>query len=155
MKSLRRGRVSSLLLVAIFGFGYSRSKPESSSPQEGTNAASSSESTLIRASDSPADEDSREPELNATPDGRIILSWVQRIDAKRYALRTSMRDINGWSEARTVAFHGWRVSASKCILPGRNSANLQECASLRRTSALTNETFPTEFDGKIKPVLEI
>jgi len=104
MKSLRRVRVCSLLLVAIFVFGCSRSRPDSSSSQEGTNAASSSESSLIiRASDSPADEDSREPELNATPDGRIILSWVQKIGAKRYALRTSMRDGKGWSEARTVA----------------------------------------------------
>jgi hypothetical protein len=104
MKSLRRVRVCSLLLVAIFVFGCSRSGPNSSSSQNGTNASPSSESSLIiRASDSPADEDSREPELNATADGRIILSWVQRIGAKRYALRTSMRDINGWSEARTVA----------------------------------------------------
>jgi len=57
----------------------------------------------IRATDSPTEGDSREPELNATHDGRIILSWVEKTSAKRYALRTSTRDGNGWSEVRTVA----------------------------------------------------
>ncbi|MCA1604144.1 MAG: glycoside hydrolase, partial [Acidobacteria bacterium] len=45
----------------------------------------------------------REPDLYSTHDGRIILSWVEKIDAKHYALRTSMRNDSGWSEARTVA----------------------------------------------------
>lgn len=104
MRDLRRVRDCSLLLVAIFIFGCSRSTPSSSSSQNGTNAGSSSESSLIiRASDSPTNGDSREPELNATQDGRIILSWVEKIGSKRYALRTSTRNENGWSEARTVA----------------------------------------------------
>lgn len=47
--------------------------------------------------------DSREPDLTATPDGRIILSWVEKVDAKRYALRLSQRDGNGWSSVATVA----------------------------------------------------
>ncbi|MGH9959519.1 MAG: sialidase family protein, partial [Pyrinomonadaceae bacterium] len=57
----------------------------------------------IRASDSPTDGDSREPDLYATQDGRIILSWVEKIGAKRYALRTAARDASGWSDARIVA----------------------------------------------------
>lgn len=58
---------------------------------------------VIRPTDSPATGDAREPELSTTTDGRIILSWVEKLDEKRYALRTALRDQAGWSEARTVA----------------------------------------------------
>ena len=102
MKGLRKVRSYSLLLVAIFIFSCSRSAPGPSSSQTRPNA-SPEISLIVRASDSPAGGDSREPELNATQDGRIILSWVEKIGDKRYALRTSTRDGNGWSEARTVA----------------------------------------------------
>jgi len=57
----------------------------------------------IRASDSPAGVDSREPELTATTDGRIILSWIEKVGAKRYALRFATRDAGQWSPAGTVA----------------------------------------------------
>ena len=58
---------------------------------------------VIRATESPAAGDSREPELNATSDGRIILSWVENVGDKRYALRTATRDQSGWSKPQTVA----------------------------------------------------
>lgn len=57
----------------------------------------------IRATQSPADGDSREPELTVTHDGRVILSWVEKIDEKQYALRTAALDGSGWSAAQTVA----------------------------------------------------
>ncbi|HKO44933.1 MAG TPA: sialidase family protein [Pyrinomonadaceae bacterium] len=57
---------------------------------------------MIKPSESPINGDSREPELSATPDGRIILSWVEKVGEKRYALRTAVRDAKGWSEAQTV-----------------------------------------------------
>ena len=57
----------------------------------------------VRESDSPAGQDSREPELFATTDGRVILSWVEQVGGKRYALRFAARDAAGWSQARTVA----------------------------------------------------
>jgi len=79
-----------LLLLVVLVFGCNRSvAPESS--------------LTITATKSPANGDSREPDLTATPDGRIILSWVEKLDATRYALRASVRDQNGWSETRTVA----------------------------------------------------
>ncbi|MDQ5845536.1 MAG: glycoside hydrolase [Acidobacteriota bacterium] len=99
MKNLRRVRDCSLLLVAMFFFGCSRSTPSSSSSQNDTNDPP----LIIRASNSPTDGDSREPELNATHDGRIILSWVEKVGDKLYALRTSTRDGSGWSEIHTVA----------------------------------------------------
>lgn len=98
MKGLRRVRDCSLLLAAVLIFGCSGGTPNSSSSQNGTDESP----LIIRATDSPIVGDSREPELNATADGRIILSWVERIGDKRYALRTSTRDGKGWSEARTV-----------------------------------------------------
>jgi hypothetical protein len=74
------------------------------SSQNPSSSFSSADQTLtVQSGLSPTDGDSREPELNATPDGRIILSWVEKIGEKKYALRTATRDNNGWSEARTVS----------------------------------------------------
>ena len=61
------------------------------------------QSLIIKRTISPAGVDSREPDLNATADGRIVMSWVEKIGEKRYALRTALRDRNGWSQARTVS----------------------------------------------------
>ncbi|HYJ87524.1 MAG TPA: sialidase family protein [Pyrinomonadaceae bacterium] len=120
-KGLSRVGKSLLMLVAVFIVGCNRITPSPS--EKGPNASSSSDSPLtIRASDSPATGDSREPEINATPNGGIILSWVEKVGAKRYALRTSMRDGNAWSEARTVAegenwFVNWADFPSVIALP--------------------------------------
>jgi hypothetical protein len=59
----------------------------------------------VREAESPTGTDSREPELTATADGRVILSWIEKIREKRHALRFATRDtaVAGWSEARTVA----------------------------------------------------
>ena len=57
----------------------------------------------ITPTQSPAGIDSREPEMNSTPDGRIVMSWVEKLGPTRYALRFSIRDANGWSETRTVS----------------------------------------------------
>lgn len=104
MRVLCKVRLCLLLLLGLFVFSCGRSNPESSFSE---NASSSvqppNQLLIIRASDSPTDGDSREPELNSTHDGRIILSWVERTGTKRYALRTATRDGQGWSEARTVA----------------------------------------------------
>ena len=61
------------------------------------------QSLIIKRTDSPAGVDSREPDLNATADGRIVMSWVEKVSEKRYALRMSIRDANGWSATRTVS----------------------------------------------------
>ena len=62
-----------------------------------------SQSLIIRPTQSPAGVDSREPEMNATHDGRMVMSWVEKIGPKRYALRVAIRDANAWSETRTVS----------------------------------------------------
>ena len=103
-RDMKIGRRSVLFLIGVLAFGCNRSTSNSSSPANPKSSVPSSESALIiRASDSPTDGDSREPELNATHDGRIILSWVEKTGMKRYALRTAVRDSGGWSRAGTVA----------------------------------------------------
>ncbi|MGH9931818.1 MAG: sialidase family protein [Pyrinomonadaceae bacterium] len=102
MKVLRLCCVLVLLGVAVVG--CSRSISHSSPSQNAPSAApGAGPALIIRAGNSPTGGDSREPDLYSTHDGRIILSWVEKTAAKRYALRTAARDASGWSEARTVA----------------------------------------------------
>ncbi|HEX7318626.1 MAG TPA: sialidase family protein [Pyrinomonadaceae bacterium] len=58
---------------------------------------------MISESQSPSGPDTREPELFATTDGRVILSWVEKTGEKQHALRFAVRDAARWSEARTAA----------------------------------------------------
>ena len=58
---------------------------------------------IIRTTEAPATGDAREPELSSTNDGRIVLSWVEKLNDRRYALRTAVRDQNRWSGPMTVA----------------------------------------------------
>lgn len=102
MRVLSKVRLCSVLLLGLFG--CSQSNSESTSSQSASSSVHpSGQLLIIRATDSPTDGDSREPELNATHDGGIILSWVEKIGTKRYALRMATRDGQGWSEIRTVA----------------------------------------------------
>ena len=89
-----------LFLFAIFSVNCNRTANNSSSSQPKT---ASEQPLVIRTTQSPADGDSREPDLNITHDGRVILSWVEKIDEKQYALRTAALDRTGWSRAQTVA----------------------------------------------------
>lgn len=89
-------------LIAFAVIGCARPGDKSFSPQNPATSATAA-ALIIRETDSPADGDSREPELNATHDGRIILSWVEKIAEKRYALRAAIRESKGWSQAHTVA----------------------------------------------------
>jgi hypothetical protein len=84
-----------LLVIVNVGCDRTRSGP--------TTAAESEPALVIRVTESPATGDSREPEFTVTQDGRAILSWVEKIGEKRYALRTATLDRNGWSEVRTVS----------------------------------------------------
>lgn len=88
--------IFALLLLVSFGCNKSQSSP--SQPNATTEQA-----LAVRPADSPATGDSREPELSATADSRIILSWVEKLEGKLYALRFSLRDQNGWTEPQTVA----------------------------------------------------
>jgi hypothetical protein len=91
-------RFYALLLLAAVSINCHRTSDNSN------HASNASEQSLtIQKTQSPTDGDSREPELTATPDGRIILSWVERLSEKRYALRAAVLDQDRWSEPRTVS----------------------------------------------------
>ena len=94
--------VFSFLLLAIINLSCNRpiSDASVSRVKPGTPA---SPALVIRPTQSPTDGDSREPDLSATQDGHVILSWVEKLGEKRYALRTAMLDQKGWSEAQTVS----------------------------------------------------
>lgn len=103
-----------LALIGCVRQGYETSSHTSS-------ATSTAPALTIRESDSPTDGDSREPELNNTHDGRIILSWVEKNGEKSYALRAAMRDGTRWSKPNTVAegdnwFVNWADFPSAVVL---------------------------------------
>src|SRR2546423_5482118 len=113
MRLSRTLRLGTFALITLVAFGCNRNAPQS---------ASSSHSLLaIQLASVPTDGDSREPELNPADNGRIILSWVEKVKEKRYALRLSLRDENGWSEPRTIAqgenwFVNWADFPSAIVL---------------------------------------
>src|SRR6266498_2137379 len=103
MKPLLMPHVLALLVLGIFAFGCNRTATNPSSQITVRSAAATQSPLTIQASNSPAGVDSREPELSATADGRIILSWVEKVGDKRYALRFASRDKDNWSKASTIS----------------------------------------------------
>jgi len=103
MKLLCASRAFPLLILGILAFGCNRSVTDSSSPKTPSSSPGPQPALTIQTSNSPAGVDSREPELSTTADGRIILSWVEKVGSKRYALRFATRGSSSWSTASTVA----------------------------------------------------
>src|SRR5829696_2025076 len=100
MSKYRTVCIYSLVLLVIFSSNCNRGMNNVSVQRAST---ASEQPLVIRTTQSPTDGDSREPELTATQDGRVILSWVEKLGDKRYTLRTAMLGQNGWSDAQTVA----------------------------------------------------
>jgi len=92
----------SLLIFVVLALGCNRTSFNSSQKPDST-PSDLRVALTIEADSSPTGVDSREPELNATADGRVILSWVEKVADKRYALRFATRDASNWSRARTIA----------------------------------------------------
>ena len=92
-------RTCALLLLIIINFGCVRERSNVAVSQP----PSTGEALVIRPTETPVTGDSREPELTTTQDGRVILSWVEKIDTERYALRAAVLDQRGWSEPLTVS----------------------------------------------------
>jgi hypothetical protein len=111
-----------LVTVVVFS-GCGRGGAGSSNSQGAPPPQHSADSELaVRESESPTGEDSREPELTASADGRLILSWIERVGEKRHRLRFVTRETAGWSGARTVAegdnwFVNWADFPSVVALP--------------------------------------
>jgi hypothetical protein len=95
--------ICSMLLLVFFSLSCNRTQSDSKVSQAKPQLFSSGPALNIQPTWSPAGGDSREPELTATRDDRIILSWVEKIGDKRHALRTAILDRNGWSKPQTVS----------------------------------------------------
>lgn len=77
----------------------------------------------VRELPTPAAKESGQPNLSAGPDGRVYLSWLERVGGKRFALRFAAREGAGWTPARTVAegddwVVNWANFPSLVALPG-------------------------------------
>ena len=121
MKLLRASRAFTLLMFAILAIGCSRSVTDSSSSTPTSTSTAELPLTIV-ATNSPAGVDSREPDISVTPDSRVLLSWVEKIGDKRYALRFATRKSDSWSSAGTVAegenwFVNWADFPSVIALP--------------------------------------
>jgi len=71
---------------------------------------------------SPAAAGSLAPSLFATADGRVFLSWIERLDAGRHALRFAVKEGDGWSTPMNIAegtgwFVNWADFPSMIALP--------------------------------------
>ncbi len=96
-------RPLSILLLAILLCSCNQGANDSQLSQKSGGSNAAGPPLQIMPAESPAGIDSREPELTATTDGRIILSWVEKVGSKRYALRFATLDADKWSKATTVA----------------------------------------------------
>lgn len=70
---------------------------------------------------SPARAGSREPNLVVSADGRVFLSWLEPVEAGRFALRFAAREAQTWSRPRTIAtgkdwFVNWADFPSLAVL---------------------------------------
>ena len=76
----------------------------------------------VRELPSPAGTGSGQPNLAVAPDGRVYLSWLERLGEGRYALRFAVREGDGWSAPRSIAegsnwFVNWADFPSMIALP--------------------------------------
>lgn len=75
----------------------------------------------VRELPSPAAAGSGQPNLVAM-DGRVYLSWIERLDEGRFSLRFAVREGDGWSSPRSIAegsnwFVNWADFPSMIALP--------------------------------------
>ncbi|HEV2761640.1 MAG TPA: sialidase family protein [Pyrinomonadaceae bacterium] len=89
------------LLLTLILFVTACGAPESPTARETPRQVGGA--LVVRETESPAPPDSREPEMFSTADGRVILSWVEKVGEKRYALRFAERGPEGWGAPLSVA----------------------------------------------------
>ncbi|HEX2489572.1 MAG TPA: sialidase family protein [Blastocatellia bacterium] len=82
----------------------------------------STTSAQIRELTSPAGTGSGQPNLAVSPDGRVYLSWIERLGEGRFSLRFAALEKGGWSTPRVIAegsnwFVNWADFPSMVALP--------------------------------------
>lgn len=98
MNKLRIGVLAGLMLLPVVRFAQVRELP------------------------SPAGQGSGQPNLAVSPDGRVHLSWIERLGEGRYSLRFATKEENGWSKPQVIAegsnwFVNWADFPSMVALP--------------------------------------
>lgn len=81
----------------------------------------------VRELPSPAGTSSGQPNLTVAATGRVYLSWIDRLEGGRVALRFASKEKNGWSAPRNVAeganwFVNWADFPSLAVLPDGSMA---------------------------------
>ncbi len=76
----------------------------------------------VRELPSPASTSSGQPNLTVAANGRVYLSWMDRLEGGRVALRFASKETNGWSAPHTIAegtnwFVNWADFPSLLVLP--------------------------------------
>jgi hypothetical protein len=89
----------------------------------------------VRELPSPAGTGSGQPNLAVSPDGRVYLSWIDRLGEGRFSLRFATLEKDGWSAPRVIAegsnwFVNWADFPSIVALPDGSLAAhwLVKCA---------------------------
>lgn len=57
----------------------------------------------VRELPSPAGANSGQPNLTVAPNGRVYLSWIEKLEGGRFSLRFSIKEKDGWSTPRVIA----------------------------------------------------
>lgn len=81
----------------------------------------------IRELPSPASATSGQSNLTVASNGQVFLSWIDRLEGGRVALRFATKETNGWSAPRTIAegsnwFVNWADFPSMVVLPDGSMA---------------------------------
>jgi hypothetical protein len=84
--------------------------------------STSSVSAQVLELASPAGQGSGQPNLAVSLDGRVYLSWIERLSEGRFSLRFAVKEGDGWSAPRVIAegsnwFVNWADFPSMISLP--------------------------------------
>ena len=83
---------------------------------------SASDFAQVRELPAPAGRGSGQPNLAVAPDGRVYLSWIERLGEGGFSLRFALKEGDGWSAPRVIAeganwFVNWADFPSMVALP--------------------------------------
>lgn len=105
----------------------------------------------VREMDSPAGAGSGQPNLTVSRDGKVYLSWIERLGEGKFSLRFAVKEGDGWSAPRAIAeganwFVNWADFPSMIVLPDNSLAAHWLVKSGADTYAY-DVTISRSFDG--------
>ena len=108
-------------------------------------------SAQVKELPSPAGAGSGQPNLSVARDGKVYLSWIERLGEGKFSLRFAVQEGNGWSAPRVIAegtnwFVNWADFPSLIVLPDGSLAAHWLVKSGSGTYAY-DVTIARSFDG--------